>query len=84
MKADSARGKRTSVSLDPALVEQARDVLGEKTIIAAVERALREAIVKRGERDRLVSSLIVIGAPTIARPRRFQSTLPDGAEQGME
>ncbi len=40
----------TNLSLDPALVERAVEVSGEKTKKAAVTRALEEFIARRGQK----------------------------------
>jgi Arc/MetJ family transcription regulator len=43
----------TNLSLDPALLEQALKVSGERTKKAAVTRALREFIARRGQKHLL-------------------------------
>ena len=40
----------TNLSLDPALIERAVEVSGEKTKKAAVTRALEEFIARRGQK----------------------------------
>ena len=40
----------TNLSLDPALIDRAVEVSGEKTKKAAVTRALEEFIARRGQR----------------------------------
>lgn len=40
----------TNLSLDPALIERALEVSGEKTKKAAVTRALEEFIARRGQK----------------------------------
>jgi Arc/MetJ family transcription regulator len=60
--------KRTTVEIDPELLEQAREVLGETTTQGTVEEALR----------RVAGKTSIKGSPSAANQRRYLQSLHSG------
>ena len=62
--------KRTTVEIDPDLLEQAREVLGQTTTRGRVEEALR----------RVTNQMSIKGAPSAANQRRYLEQLSAHAD----
>jgi len=62
--------KRTTVEIDPELLEQAREVLGETTTRGTVEEALR----------RVTSKTSIKGSPSAVKQRRYLEQLSARAD----